>query len=197
MAMNFKIFNDDELLSIYTGDILRKQVHNNPESILALELNKDLDWTYEKFAGEVTQHPADFSQVYIATVNSNGDADIFNHLDIPKNQLKTRGTSEQLSSILGGKKQVNLALLNIGANGGVGYSGSGDDELLFAARELILVAAGEDKAKAVRDLYDAAENGSEAFSKVKQHRMVTVVLDSAAASRLDPDIAEYYTSEFA
>lgn len=197
MAMNFKIFNDNELLSIYAADILRKQVHNNPESIMALELNKDLGWTYEKFVGEVKQHPADFSQINIVAVNSDGNADIFNNLDIPKNQLKTGGSSEQLSNVLGSKKRVNLALLNIGANGGLGYSGSGDNAPLFDAKELILIATGNDKAKAVRELYDAAENGTDSFGKVKQHRMVTVVLDSAAASKLDPDIAEYYTSEFA
>lgn len=197
MAMNFKIYKDNELLSIYAADILRKQVHNNPTSIIAADLDKDLEWAYEKFVGETKQHPADFSQVYLVGVNKEVDADIFKKLDIPENQLKTEGTPSALQDVLGKKKHVNLALLTIGTDGKLGYSDSGSNDALFDAKEMILVATGKDKAKAVRELYNAKENGEETFGRVKQHRMVTVVLDEEAASELDQDIVNYYTSEFA
>ena len=197
MAMNFKIYKDNELLSIYGADILRKQVHNNPTSIMALQLDEDLAWTYEKFVGEAKQHPADFSQVYLVGVGREGDTDVFSKLDIPDSQLRTEGTTEALSDVLGSKKQVNLAFLTIDKDGRVGYGDSGSNDALFDAREMILVASGKDKAKAVRELYDAKENGGDAFGSIKQHRMVTVVLDEEAASELDQDIVGYYTSEFA
>ncbi|WP_411842253.1 6-phosphogluconolactonase [Salinicoccus sp. HZC-1] len=197
MAMNFKIYKDKELLSIYSADVLRKQVHNNPTSIMAVELDEDLDWTYEKFVGEAKQHPADFSQIYLVGVGNEGNADIFKKLDIPDNQLRTEGTPETLKDVLGSKKQVNLAFLTIGADGKIGYADSDSNDNLFDARELILIATGKDKAKAVRELYNAEENDKEAFGRVKQHRMVTVVLDNEAAAELDQDIVDYYTSEFA
>lgn len=197
MAMNFKIYKDNELLSIYSADILRKQVHNNPTSIMAVELDEDLEWTYEKFVGEAKQHPADFSQVYLVGVNNEGNADVFKKLDIPENQLRTEGTPDALKDVLGKKKRVNLALLTLGTDGKLGYDDSDNNDALFDAKELILVATGKDKAKVVRELYNAKENDEEAFGRVKQHRMVTVVLDNEAASELDQDIVDYYTSEFA
>lgn len=197
MAMNFKIYKDNELLSIYAADILRKQVHNNPTSVMAVELDESLEWTYEKFVGEAKQHPADFSQVYLVGVGSELSADVFKKLNIPDNQLRTEGTPEALKDVLGSKKRVNLALLTIGTDGKLGYGDSGSNDALFDSKEMILVATGRDKAKAVRELYNAKENDEEAFGRVKQHRMVTVVLDNEAASELDPDIVEYYTSEFA
>ncbi len=197
MAMNFKIYKDKELLSIYTADILRKQVHNNPTSIMALDLDEDLGWTYEKFVGEAKQHPADFSQIYIVGVNNEIDTDAFTKLDIPENQLRTEGTAGSLKDVLGSKKRVNLALLTIGADNKIGYGDSGSNDALFDAKEIILVATGKDKAKAVRELYNAKENDEAAFGRVKTHRMVTVVLDDEAASELDQDIVDYYTSEFA
>ena len=48
MAMNFKIFDDKETFSVYIADILRKQVHNKPTSVLAVEMNEDLDWAYDR-----------------------------------------------------------------------------------------------------------------------------------------------------
>lgn len=197
MAMNFKIYKDNELLSIYAADILRKQVHNNPTSIMAVEVDSDLDWTYEKFVGEAKQHPADFSQIYLVGVGNEGNTDIFKKLDIPSNQLRTEGTHDALKDVLGSKKRVNLALLTIGADGKLGYGESSSNDALFDAKEMILVATGKDKAKAVRELYNAKENDAEAFGRVKTHRMVTVVLDEEAASELDQDIVNYYTSEFA
>ena len=197
MAMNFKIFKDKELVSIYLADIIRKQVHNNPTSVMGLEMNEELDWTYQKFVGESKQHPADFSQIYLVAINKDGDTEIFEKLDIPDNQLKRDGSVDSMKKVLDDKDQLNLAVLSIGANKNLGYNDSDGNNQLFDSRELILVATGNDKADAIRDLYDAVENDKDDFGKVKKHRMVTVVMDTEAASRLDQDIVDYYTSEFA
>lgn len=197
MAMNFKIFKDKELVSIYLADIIRKQVHNNPTSVMGLEMNEELDWTYQKFVGESKQHPADFSQIYLVTINKDGDTEIFEKLDIPDNQLKRDGSVDSMKKVLDDKDQLNLAVLSIGANKNLGYNDSDGNDHLFDSRELILVSTGNDKADAIRDLYDAVENDKDDFGKVKKHRMVTVVMDTEAASRLDQDIVDYYTSEFA
>lgn len=197
MAMNFKIFKDKELVSIYLADIIRKQVHNNPTSVMGLEMNEELDWTYQKFVGESKQHPADFSQIYLVAINKDGDTEIFEKLDIPDNQLKRDGSVDSMKKVLDDKDQLNLAVLSIGANKNLGYNDSDGNDQLFDSRELILVATGNAKADAIRDLYDAVENDKDDFGKVKKHRMVTVVMDTEAASRLDQDIVDYYTSEFA
>ncbi|MFP3359469.1 hypothetical protein R0K17_19245, partial [Planococcus sp. SIMBA_143] len=113
MAMNFKIFKDKELVSIYLADIIRKQVHNNPTSVMGLEMNEELDWTYQKFVGESKQHPADFSQIYLVTINKDGDTEIFEKLDIPDNQLKRDGSVDSMKKVLDDKDQLNLAVLSI------------------------------------------------------------------------------------
>ena len=196
MAMNFKIFDDKETFSVYIADILRKQVHNNPTSVLAVEMNEELEWAYEKFIGETKQHPADFSQVSISTVGK-PSTDILNKLQIPENQLHTDGSSDSLKNILKDKKQVSLGLLYLDAKGNLGFNDEDENESLYDARELFVVATGADKADTVKELYNAKENNKDAFSKIKSHRMVTVVLDRDAASSLDPDIVDYYSYKFA
>lgn len=196
MAMNFKVFENKETFSVYIADILRKQVHNNPTSVLALEMNEDLEWAYEKFIGETKQHPADFSQVNISTVGK-PQTDILDKLEIPENQLHTDGSINSLNKILQDKKQVSLGLLYLDAKGDLGFRDEDKNESLYDARELFVVATGADKADVVKNLYNAKENNKGAFSQIKSHRMVTVVLDRDAASSLDPDIVDYYSYKFA
>lgn len=196
MAMNLKIFDDKETFSVYIADILRKQVHNKPTSVLAVEMNEDLDWAYEKFIGETKQHPADFSQVNISTVGK-PETDILNKLQIPDNQLHTDGSSASLNNILKDKKQVSLGLLYLDAKGHLGFNNEDENGSLYDARELFVVATGADKAETVKKLYNAKENNKDAFSQIKSHRMVTIVLDRDAASGLDPDIVDYYSYKFA
>ena len=190
MAMNFKIFETKELVDIFTADLLRKQIHNNPESILALDVNEDLSAAYQKFVGEVKNHPADLSEVQIYAVGSEG-LDVFKNLDIPSSQLNSGGTADDLDNK--GKKKVNVALLNLNSNKKVGFNN--DD--LFKAKELFIYATGADKSEVVRSLYDAKLEGSGTLSDIKSHRMVTIVIDKEAASDLDQDIVEYYTYKFA
>lgn len=197
MAMNFKIFNDKETLSVYVADLLRKQVHNNPNSVMALQNHADLHWAYEKFVGEAKQHPADFSQVYINTVNDEGDIDVLNKLPIPDDQLNLGGDSNTLINVMKNKKRIHLSLLYISDDGSVGFENSTGNENLYDSRELIVVATGSDKAGEIRKLYDAAENDGDDYSNIKTHRIVTIVLDKDAASNLDDDIADYYSHQFA
>ncbi len=51
--------------------------------------------------------------------------------------------------------------------------------------------------KLLKKLYE--ENGKSSFepSDLKAHRMVTVVLDRAAAEGLPEDVKEYFTARFA
>ena len=192
MAMNFKIFETKELVDIFTADLLRKQIHNNPESILALDVNEDLSAAYQKFVGEVKNHPADLSEVQIYAVGSEG-LDVFKNLDIPSSQLNSGGTADDLDNK--GKKKVNVALLNLNSNKKIGFNNDNDD--LFKAKELFIYATGADKSEVVRSLYDAKLEGSGTLSDIKSHRMVTIVIDKEAASDLDHDIVEYYTYKFA
>lgn len=192
MAMNLKIFETKELADIFVADLLRKQIHNNPESILALDVNEDLSQAYEKFVGEVKNHPADLSEVQIFSVGRGG-LDVFKNLDIPSSQLNFGGTADDLDDK--GKKKVNVALLNLNSNKKVGFNNDNDE--LFKAKELFIFASGVDKSEVVRSLYDANLTGNGSLSEIKNHRMVTVVLDQAAAADLDQDIVEYYTYKFA
>lgn len=192
MAMNFKIFETKELADIFAADLLRKQIHNNPESILALDVNEDLLQVYEKFVGEVKNHPADLSEIQLYSVGRGG-LDIFKNLDIPSSQLNEGGTADDLDDK--GKKKVNVALLNLNSNKKVGFNNDNDE--LFKAKELFIYATGGDKEEVVRSLYDANLEGSSTLSNIKNHRMVTVVIDKDAAGRLDHDIVEYYSYKFA
>lgn len=192
MAMNLKIFETKELADIFVADLLRKQIHNNPESILALDVNEDLSQAYEKFVGEVKNHPADLSEVQIFSVGRGG-LDVFKNLDIPSSQLNFGGTADDLDDK--GKKKVNVALLNLNSNKKIGFNNDNDE--LFKAKELFIFASGADKSEVVRSLYDANLTGNGSLSEIKNHRMVTVVLDQAAAADLDQDIVEYYTYKFA
>lgn len=56
---------------------------------------------------------------------------------------------------------------------------------------------GANKREVVKKLYE--ENGKSSFepSDLKAHRMVTVVLDRAAAEGLPEDVKEYFTARFA
>ncbi|MBF0754555.1 hypothetical protein AALF85_04055 [Jeotgalicoccus halotolerans] len=192
MAMNFKIFETKELADIFAADLLRKQIHNNPESILALDVNEDLSQVYEKFVGEVKNHPADLSEIQLYSVGRGG-LGIFKNLDIPSSQLNEGGTADDLDDK--GKKKVNVALLNLNSNKKVGFNNDNDE--LFKAKELFIYATGGDKEEVVRSLYDANLEGSSTLSNIKNHRMVTVVIDKDAAGRLDHDIVEYYSYKFA
>lgn len=192
MAMNFKIFETKELADIFAADLLRKQIHNNPESILALDVNEDLSQVYEKFVGEVKNHPADLSEIQLYSVGRGG-LGIFKNLDIPSSQLNEGGTADDLDDK--GKKKVNVALLNLNSNKKVGFNNDNDE--LFKAKELFIYATKGDKEEVVRSLYDANLEGSSILSNIKNHRMVTVIIDKDAAGRLDHDIVEYYSYKFA
>lgn len=192
MAMNFKIFETKELADIFVADLLRKQIHNNPTSILALDLNEELSQAYEKFVGEAKNHPTDLSQIELYAVGK-GDMDVFKKLDIPSSQLNDGGTADDLSDK--GKDKVNVALLNLNPNKKVGFNN--DNEELFKSKELFIYATGTDKSDVVRSLYDAKLEGSGTLSDIKSHRMVTIIIDRSAASNLDQDIVEYYSYKFA
>ena len=192
MAMNFKIFESKEVADLFLADLLRKQIHNNPESILALDTNEELSRSYEKLVGELRNHPADLSEVQLYAVGKDG-LEVFKKLDLPSSQIDEGGTADELDGK--GKKKVNVAVLNLNDNKKVGFN-NGNDEL-FKAKELFIYATGANSSDAVRALYEAPLEGGSSLSEIKNHRMVTVVIDSDAAKDLDSDIVDYYTYKFA
>ena len=192
MAMNFKIFESKEVADLYLADLMRKQIHNNPESILAVDTHEELSAAYEKFVGEVKNHPADLSEVQVYAVGKDG-LDVFKKLYLPSSQIYTGGTAEDLDNK--GKKKVNVAVLNLNNNKKVGFNNDNDD--LFKAKEMFIYATGSNSSEVVRALYEAPLDGGSNLSDIKNHRMVTVIIDTDAAADLDSDIVDYYTYKFA
>lgn len=70
------------------------------------------------------------------------------------------------------------------------------DSSIHPAREVVLLVTGKEKAKAVKQLYEEPANGSVDSTKLKQHRMVTVVLDNEAAQGLPEDVRSYFSIQF-
>src|SRR5699024_9126488 len=103
------------------------------------------------------------------------------------------GTADDLDD--NGKKKVNVALLNLNSNKKVGFNNDNDE--LFKAKEVFIYTTGGDKEKVVRSLYDANISDSSILSNIKNHRIVTVIINKDAAGRLDHDIVEYYSYKFA
>lgn len=196
MALNFKIFNTKDDADLYLADLIRKQLNNNPQSIIALDLNDKLNDAYDKFLGNVKSHPLNLATVKLFLLNSTGGAK-FNKLDIPEQQLKNIQDDNALQNALDKKEKVNVAVLNLDSHSRAGFKNSNEHENLLKAKELFVYASGEDAAEAIRKLYNADLNTSGSLSDIKQHRMVTVILDKEAAESLDRDIQEYYTYKFA
>lgn len=196
MALNFKIFKTKEDADFYLADIMRKQLNRDPHSILALDLNDKLDGTYNKFLAGTKSNTLNLANAKLFLLNNTGGAK-FKQLQIPASQLKNVSDDTALSNELDKKEKINVAILNLDDHSNVGFKRSDDQEQLLAAKELFIYASGTDAAESVLKLYNADLSTSGSLSDVKKHRMVTVVLDQEAASRLDDDFREYYTYKFA
>lgn len=200
MAMNFKIFDTAEFVHDYAGDMIRKQVHNNPNSVLLLESAESLNGVYEVLEQEVSKYPANFSQVNIVMANNRGSLKSVETLKVPDKQFRKSGKQDELQEVFENKDKkkrfINLAVLELRKESNMGFE-NGDNDSIFDGKEILIVATGQDSADYVQKLYEAKDYGSDNFSKVKKHRMVTVLMDKAAASSLDPDIVEYYSYKYA
>src|SRR5699024_8103704 len=107
--------------------------------------------------------------------------------------FRSGGTADDLDDK--GKKKVNVALLNLNSNKKVGFNNDNDE--LFKAKELFIYATGGDKEEVVRSLYDANLSSSSILSNIKNHSMVTVIIDKDVTGRVDHDIVEYYAYQIA
>ncbi|WP_040929024.1 hypothetical protein [Nosocomiicoccus massiliensis] len=194
MALNFRIYETKHDADLFLADQLRKQISLNPDSTLVLDLNDVLDNAYDHLIGEVNNHPVNLANVKLLLANGDGGAK-FNALDIPEQQIRNVKSDDDLNRYLDKKEKVNVAVLNLDHE----FKGfkSGNSEDLFKAKELFIYASGTGASETVRKLYDADMSKDSPLSKVKNHRMVTVILDAEAASKLDRDIREFYTYKFA
>lgn len=201
MALNFKIYEDSSKVEQYTADLIRKQIHNNPESVLLLESSTSMNGVYAELAEEVKKFPANFTQVNLVMANNRGSLESIEALNVPKDHFYKSGKQNDLDSIFESiekkrKRIINLSVLEMKDDHSFGFE-NGDNEQIYNGKEIVIVAIGADKAKFVEDLYQAADSSDKNYAKLKDHAMVTVVMDKSAASELDQDIVEYYSYKYA
>ena len=193
MAMNFKVFEDKQHAADYAGDIIRKQFNNNPTTIAGFHLNKDSAPVLDELKKSVDRNAVDFSQINILDYDDNhsfyealvysisldDDAESLINDRIKTKENKGKLTLQVVSIDNSGHLDVNIR------------------QGLMKAREIILVVTGAEKSEVIKRLYE--ENGKSNFlpADLKVHRMVTVVLDRAAADGLPEDVKEYFTARFA
>ncbi len=64
MAMNFKVFDNSQLVAEYAADIIRKQFNNNPTTV-GFHLDTDQAPVLDELKKNVEKHAVDFSQINI------------------------------------------------------------------------------------------------------------------------------------
>ena len=199
MAMNFKVFNDVEHVAEYTADIIRKQFNNNPTTIAGIHLTKDAAPVLDELKKDVDHNAVDFSQVNILDYDDNRS--YYEALGVPASQIYPINLDDDAESLIDDKIKTKenkgkliLRVTSIDESGSLNVNVR---QGLLKAREVVLVVTGANKREVVKKLYE--ENGKSSFepSDLKAHRMVTVVLDRAAAEGLPEDVKEYFTARFA
>ncbi|MCI2935079.1 glucosamine-6-phosphate isomerase [Staphylococcus haemolyticus] len=199
MAMNFKVFNDVEHVAEYTADIIRKQFNNNPTTIAGIHLTKDAAPVLDELKKDVDHNAVDFSQVNILDYDDNRS--YYEALGVPASQIYPINLDDDAESLIDDKIKTKenkgkliLQVTSIDESGSLNVNVR---QGLLKAREVVLVVTGANKREVVKKLYE--ENGKSSFepADLKAHRMVTVVLDRAAAEGLPEDVKEYFTARFA
>ncbi len=199
MAMNFKVFNDVEHVAEYTADIIRKQFNNNPTTIAGIHLTKDAAPVLDELKKDVDHNAVDFSQVNILDYDDNRS--YYEALGVPASQIYPINFDDDAESLIDdkiktkeNKSKLILQVTSIDESGSLNVNVR---QGLLKAREVVLVVTGANKREVVKKLYE--ENGKSSFepADLKTHRMVTVVLDRAAAEGLPEDVKEYFTARFA
>ncbi|MDO5374998.1 6-phosphogluconolactonase [Staphylococcus rostri] len=199
MAMNFKIFKDQETAATFVADILRKQFNNNSTTIAGIHLKEDSVPVDEALKQNVEKNPVDFSQIHILDYDQK--TAFYKALGVPEKQIHEIPEDEKVEAFIKrhaktkeNKGKLTMQVVTIGTDGSIGIP---MNDGVLTAREVVLVLTGSEKAEVVRKLY--AENGNTTFvpSSLKSHRMVNVVLDEAAAQGLPEDVRAYFTARFA
>ncbi|BGE82077.1 glucosamine-6-phosphate isomerase [Staphylococcus petrasii] len=199
MAMNFKVFNDVDQVAQFTADIIRKQFNNNPTTIAGLHLDRETAPVLDELKKDVDRNPVDFSQINILDYDENRS--YYEALGVPSSQIYPINLDDDATSLIDDKIKTKenkgkliLQVTSIDEKGSLNVNVR---QGLMKAREVVLVITGGHKREFVKKLYE--ENGKSSFepADLKVHRMVTVVLDRAAAEGLPEDVKEYFTAHFA
>ncbi|TDM07453.1 6-phosphogluconolactonase [Macrococcus lamae] len=203
MAMNFKIFDSKGIAAKFAADLVRKQMNNNPTSIIAFAMNDEQDFFYRALQEDVAKNPVDASQIHIFDYDNNESS--FKQIGVVKEQFhkadKNGNLKDDVKKVKTKENKGKLTMLvsTFNPDGSIGYReiDADDDKGLLTAREVIVLVTGPEKAKAVNRLYETSETQTNfEAANLKAHRMVTVILDHDAAQGLPADIREYYRSLF-
>lgn len=198
MAMNFKVFEDKSTAANYVADLFRKQMNNNPTSIIATALGNEADAILAELSADVAKTPVNMSQIHIFDYDKK-QAEYLN-IGIVESQYHKGGKGSIMSLIdeeaktKENKGKLTILFASVTSSGAVGYKelDQDDDKGLRAAREVVLILTGREKADIVRNLYKTAAGGRFEAANLKTHRMVNVIMDKEAAQGLPEDVREYF-----
>lgn len=188
MAMNFKVFDNSQLVAEYAADIIRKQFNNNPTTIAGFHLDTDQAPVLDELKKNVEKHAVDFSQINI--LDYDDKKSYFEALGVPAGQVYPIAYEKDAIELIAdkiktkeNKGKLTLQVVSIDEQGKLNVS---IRQGLMEAREIFLVV--------VEKLYQ--ENGKTSFepADLKAHRMVNVILDKEAAAGLPEDVKAYFTS---
>lgn len=203
MAMNFKIFSDKLTVANYVADLFRKQMNNNPTSIIATALGEEATNVLAELRADVAKQPVDMSQIHIFDYDKlSGDYSAIGVVDKQYHAASGKDIMELIKSEAKTKEnkgKLTTLFATVAQDGSVGYKeiNQDDDKGLRSAREIVLVLTGADKSAIVEKLYHAEAGSGFEAANLKTHRMVNVILDDAAAAGLPEDVREYFFQKFA
>ena len=204
MAMNFKIFENKQIVSEYAADLFRKQLNNNPTSIVAVALNDEADLVLDAVKADVQKNAVDMSQIHVFDYDQKKEA--YSNIGLVERQYHAAGKDKGIIDLIKSeaktkenKGKLTTLFASLDSDGSVGYQSIGqkEDTGLRAAREIVIVATGANKASLIEKLYQTEAGGNFEAANLKTHRMVNVILDLEAAAGLPEDVKEYYFSKFA
>ena len=198
MALNFKVFETKSIAARYAADIVRKQFNGDSTSVVGVHLNDENTTFFDELFDNVKKSPVNFSQIHV--LDFDGKEDYYTELGVPSKQVIKTDVGGDVESVIKDKvntdKKKNKLMLNVLTLTDDSRIGLDYDSSIHPAREVVLLVTGKEKTKAVKQLYEEPANGSVDSAKLKQHRMVTVVLDNEAAQGLPEDVRSYFSIQF-
>ncbi|GGI40643.1 glucosamine-6-phosphate isomerase [Mammaliicoccus stepanovicii] len=198
MALNFKVFETKGIATRYVADLVRKQFNGDSTSVVGINLDSENTSFFDELLDDVKKNPVDFSQIHI--LDYDGKADYYTELGVPTKQVVKAEAKNDVESLIKDKvntdKKKNKLMLDVITLTEDSDTGLDYDSEIHPAREVIVLVTGKEKAQAIKKLYEEPVSSSVASAKLKQHRMVTVVLDNEAAQGLPEDVRSYFTIQF-
>lgn len=125
MAMNFKVFEDKSTAANYVADLFRKQMNNNPTSIIATALGNEADAVLAELSADVAKTPVDMSQIHIFDYDKK-QAEYLN-IGIVESQYHKGGKGSIMSLIdeeaktKENKGKLTTLFASVTSSGAVGY----------------------------------------------------------------------------